>query len=56
MREEKKNVPLRGDFLRVVRSYEHRCQEDSDGWLPSAGVKASETLDGLGTVLSYLDA
>ena len=55
MVEEKLNVPLGGDFLRVVRDQEHRCAESFDKWLPDAGVKAPQTMDALGTALSFLD-
>ena len=55
MVEEKLNVPLGGDFLRVVRDQEQRCGESFDKWLPEAGVKAPQTMDALGTALSFLD-
>ena len=55
MVEEKLNVPLGGDFLRVVRDQERRCEESFDEWLPGAGLKAPQTMDALGTALSYLD-
>ena len=55
MAEEKLNVPLGSDFLRVVRDQERRCAESFEEWLPAAGVKAPQTVDALGTTLSYLD-
>ncbi len=55
MVEEKLNVPLGGDFLRVVQDQEHRCMENFDKWLPDAGVMAPQTMDALGTALSFLD-
>ena len=55
MVEEKLNVPLGGDFLRVVRDQQRRCCESFDEWLPYAGVKAPQSMDALGTALSYLD-
>ena len=55
MVEEKLKVPLGGNFLRVIRDQEHRCTESFDKWLPGAGVKAPQTMDALGTALSYLD-
>ena len=48
-------VPLGSEFLRLVRDQERRCVEDFDEWLPTAGIKAPETLDALGSALSYLD-
>ena len=55
MAKENPKVPLGGDFLRVVREQECRCEESFDEWLPSAGVRAPQTMDALGTALSYLD-
>ncbi len=55
MVEENLNVPTGGDFLRVVRDQERRCGESFDEWLPGAGVRAPQTMDALGTALSYLD-
>ena len=55
MVEEKLNVPLGGDFLRIVRDQERRCEASFDKWLPGAGVKAPQTIDALGTALSYMD-
>ena len=55
MAEGKKNLPRGNDFLSVVGEQERRCGEDFDKWLPTAGVKAPQTLDSLGTALSYLD-
>ena len=55
MNEGKQDVPLGSDFLRLVRDQERRCEETLDEWLPSAGVKAPQTMDRLGTSLSYLD-
>ena len=55
MVEENLNVPTGGDFLRVVRDQERQCGESFDEWLPGAGVRAPQTMDALGTALSYLD-
>ena len=55
MADEQHNVPLGSDFLRVVREQERRCEDTLNEWLPSAGVKAPQTMDRLGTALSYLD-
>ena len=55
MVEENVNVPIGGDFLRIVRDHEHRCEASFDKWLPGAGVKAPQAMDALGTALSYLD-
>ena len=55
MAEGKIGVSLGSDFLRVIREQERQCEQDLDEWLPSAGVKAPQTLDSLGTALSYLD-
>ena len=55
MVEDKLNAPLGSDFLKVVRDQERRCAEYFDEWLPRAGVKAPQTMDGLGTALSYMD-
>ncbi|MCQ3805227.1 MAG: hypothetical protein OXC98_08285 [bacterium] len=55
MIETELNLPLGGDFLKVVRDQEHRCAESFDEWLPQAGIKAPQTMDALGTALSYLD-
>ena len=55
MVEEELSLPLGGDFLKVVRDQERRCAESFDEWLPRAGVKAPQTMDALGTALSYLD-
>ena len=53
--ETNRNVPLGGDFLKVVQDQERRCEEQFNTWLPNAGVKAPQTMDALGTALSYLD-
>ena len=55
MVKENPKVPLGGDFLRVVREQERRCEESFDEWLPGAGVRAPQSMDALGTALSYLD-
>ena len=55
MTEGKRDVPLGSDFLRVVREQEQRCEDTLNEWLPSAGVKAPQTMDRLGTALSYED-
>ena len=55
MADGQQNVPLGSDFLRVVREQERRCEDTLNEWLPSAGVKAPQTMDRLGTALSYLD-
>lgn len=55
MADEQQNVPLGSDFLRVVREQERRCEESLSRWLPSVGVKAPQTMERLGTALSYLD-
>lgn len=55
MVDKKPNVPLGGDFLRVVRDQERRCEDTFDQWLPGAGVKAPQAMEALGTALSYLD-
>ena len=49
------NVPLGGEFLKVVQDQERRCEEQFNAWLPNAGIKAPKTVDALGTALSYLD-
>lgn len=55
MVDEKLNVPIGGEFLRMVRDRERQCEVISDSWLSDSGVKAPRTLDALGTALSYLD-
>ncbi len=55
MVEEKLNFPLGDEFLRIVRDQERRCEVSFDEWLPGAGVKAPQTMEALGTALSYLD-
>ena len=55
MADGQQNIPLGSDFLRVVRDQERRCEDTLNEWLPSAGVKAPQTMDRLGTALSYLD-
>ncbi len=48
-------MPLGIEFLRLVRDLERRREETLNEWLPSAGVRAPQTMDRLGTALSYLD-
>ena len=55
MVEGRPDVPLGGDFLRVVKDQERRCEETFDKWIPTAGVMAPQTMEALGTALSYLD-
>ena len=55
MVEGRPDVPLGGDFLRVVKDQERRCEETFDEWIPTAGVMAPQTMEALGTALSYLD-
>ena len=55
MTNEKLNVPLASDFLKVVRDQEGRCEESFYEWLPTAGIKAHKTMEALGTALAYLD-
>ena len=52
MVKENPKVPLGGDFLRVVREQERRCEESFNEWLPGAGVRAPQSMDALGTALS----
>ena len=55
MVDETLSFPLGGQFLRVVRDHERRCEVSFDKWLADAGVKAPRTMDALGTALSYMD-
>lgn len=53
--ERESDVPIGNDFLNVVRDQEHRCEETFMEWFPCAGVKVPQTIEALGTALSYLD-
>ena len=53
--EREPDVPVGNDFLEVVRNQELRCEENFREWLPSAGIKVPQTIEALGTALSYLD-
>ena len=55
MDEAESSVPLGIGFLAVVRDQERRCEVAFDEWIPTAGIKAPETLAALGTALSLLD-
>ena len=55
MVEKTLNVPSGSDFLRALRDQERRCEENFDQWLPTAGIKAPQTVEELGTALFYLD-
>ena len=55
MSEEKLNVPLASEFLKVVRGQECQCEETFQEWLPAAGIQAPKTMEALGTALAYLD-
>ena len=48
-------IPEGTNFLETLRSQEEACEESFDSWLPTAGQKAPQTLDSLGTALSLLD-
>ena len=48
-------IPEGTDFLETLRHQEEACEESFDNWLPTAGQKAPQTLDTLGTALSLLD-
>ena len=39
----------------MIRSQENDCEAEFDKWIPSAGTKAPQIPDALGTALSYLD-
>ena len=54
-RPDKLKIPVGTDFLATVRLQEQSCEESFDHWLPTAGQKAPQTLDTLGTALSLLD-
>jgi hypothetical protein len=41
--------------LKLIREQEAQCEATFEEWLSSAGVKAPQTLEALGTALSYLD-
>ena len=53
--EREPAVPIGNDFLKVVQDQERRCEESFTEWFPSAGVKVPQTIEALGTALSYLD-
>lgn len=55
MANERLDVPLASDFLKVVRDQERQCEETFHEWLPAAGIQAPKTMDALGTALAYLD-
>ena len=48
-------IPIGTDFLDLLRQQERSCEASFDNWLPHAGKKAPQTIETLGTVLSYLD-
>lgn len=48
-------IPVGLDFLKLVRKLDQECEESFDDWIPEAGQKAPQTLEALGTALSYLD-
>ena len=48
-------IPGGNEFLNILEEQEERCAESFGGWISSAGVKAPETLENLGTALSLLD-
>ena len=41
--------------MKLIREQEAQCEATFEEWLSSAGVKAPQTLEALGTALSYLD-
>ena len=51
----KPNIPVGVEFLKLIREQEAQCEATFEEWLPSAGVKAPQTLKALGTALSILD-
>ena len=54
-RMDSTNSPVGNHFLKAVRGLEDKCGTEFDTWILSAGVKAPQTLEALGTALSYLD-
>ncbi len=48
-------IPIGAEFLDLLRQQERSCGASFDSWLPHAGKKAPQTIEALGTVLSYLD-
>ena len=48
-------IPIGTEFLDLLRQQERSCEASFDSWLPHAGKKAPQTIETLGTVLSYLD-
>ena len=51
----KPNIPVGVEFLKLIRDQEAQCEATFEEWLSSAGVKASQTFEALGTALSFLD-
>ena len=48
-------IPIGTGFLDLLRQQERSCEDSFDSWLPHAGRKAPQTIESLGTALSYLD-
>ena len=57
MNEHPRNpkIPIGTDFIDLLRQQERSCEASFDSWLPHAGKKAPQTIEALGTVLSYMD-
>ena len=48
-------IPIGTEFLDLLRQQERDCEAAFDRWIPGAGKKAPQTVEALGTALSYLD-
>ena len=48
-------IPVGTEFLKLIREQESRCEAEFEQWLPTAGVRAPQALELLGTAFSYLD-
>ena len=48
-------IPIGTEFLDLVRQQEQRCDSSFESWILDAGKRAPQTLEALGTALSYLD-